>query len=353
MHLHKEQPMSNQSLVTEFLLMNFSETQELRILHFLLFLVLYLATLTGNLLIISAVAFDHHLHTPMYFFLMNLAIIDLSSVSVIIPKSMANILMNSRHISYSGCVAQVFLLIFFVGFDFFLLTVMAYDRYVAICNPLHYQMVMNRKACTEMVALVCISSILYGSLHTSGTFATPFCSNIVNQFFCEIPHLLKLTCSDINEVEMGVLIVSVVFTLGCFVFVIVTYVYIFTAVLRIPSVQGRKKAFSTCLPHLIVFSTLVLSACFAYLRPTSNAPSYFDLAITMIYSMVPPLLNPVIYSMRNKEIKIALSKLLGRKELVTDICLAEFMEKILCELLTLASSVLLDIELAYHVPSSM
>ncbi|XP_062992726.1 olfactory receptor 14A16-like [Elgaria multicarinata webbii] len=305
--------MANLSSVSEFLLLDFSETRELQILYFLVFLVLYLATLTGNLLIISAVAFDHHLHTPMYFFLMNLAIIDLSSVSVIIPKSLANSLMNTRHISYSGCFAQVLLFVFFVTSDFFLLTVMAYDRYVAICNPLQYQIVMNWRACIEMVAVVWISSLLYGGLHTSSTFATPFCSNIVNQFFCDIPHLLKLICSELNLVEAGVIVLGAALGFGGFVFVIVTYVHIFIAVLRIPSVQGRKKFFSTCLPHLIVFSTLLVTGCFAYLRPASDARSDVDLVLTMIFSMAPPLLNPVIYSMRNKQIKQSLSKLLGSR----------------------------------------
>ncbi|XP_061447843.1 olfactory receptor 14A16-like [Rhineura floridana] len=303
--------MDNRSSIYEFLLFGFSEIRELQILHFLLFLILYLAIISGNLLIISAVTFDHHLHTPMYFFLMNLAIQDLGSVSAIIPKSMTNFFNNTRHISYSACVAQVFCFISFVGSDFFLLTVMAYDRYVAICNPLRYEMVMNRQACTQMVAGVWITGLFYGAMHTGGTFAVPFCSNIVNQFYCEIPHLLKLSCANSYLTEVAILAISATIVLGCFVFIIVTYVLIFTEVLRIPSVQGRQKAFSTCLPHLIVFSVYIFTISFAYLRPPSNTPSDLDLALTMIYTFVPPMLNPVIYSMRNKEIKVALSKLLA------------------------------------------
>ncbi|XP_053215954.1 olfactory receptor 14A16-like [Podarcis raffonei] len=310
MHL-KEQSRINQTSISEFLLLEFSEVRELQILHFLLFLVLYLATVTGNLLIISAVAFDHHLHTPMYFFLMNLAMQDLGQVSVIIPKFMSNSLMNTRHISYSGCVAQVLFFLFFLASDFSLLTVMAYDRYIAICNPLQYEVLMNKQACIQMVTSVWISSFFYGVLHTGGTFAPTFCSNIVNQFFCEIPQLLKLTCSDLYLLEIGIVVVSAVIGLGCFIFIIITYVHIFTAVLKIPSVEGRQKAFSTCLPHLIVFSIFVFTGCFAYLKPTSNTPSHLDLALTIIYSMFPPLMNPVIYSMRNKEIKLSVLKLLG------------------------------------------
>ncbi|KAM3821158.1 olfactory receptor 14A16-like [Vipera latastei] len=299
--------------VSTFLLLEFSKTWELQILHFTVFLLLYLTIITGNILIISAVAFDHHLHTPLYFFLMNLAVQDLCSVSVILPKSMINSLLNTREISYFGCVAQVFLFFLFISSDFFLLTVMAYDRYIAICNPLHYEMVMNKQACTWMVTMVWLSGLAYGVIHTSGTFATPFCSNVINQFFCEIPQLLKLACSDLYLIEIGIVVLSVAIGVSCCCFIIVTYVHIFTALLQIPSMQGRQKAFATCLPHIIVFSMFLFTGSTAYLRPTSDTPSYLDLTFTMIYSMLPPLLNPIIYSMRNKAIKKALSKLFRGK----------------------------------------
>ncbi|XP_026543640.1 olfactory receptor 14J1-like, partial [Notechis scutatus] len=178
-----------------FLLLEFSKNRDLQLLHFFIFFMLYLATVTTNLLIISAIAFDHRLHSPMYFFLMNLALQDIGIVSVIVPKSMINSLMGSRHISYSGCAAQIFLFLFFGASDFSLLTVMAYDRYVAICHPLHYERVMNWKACIVIILLVWVTGILYGTLHTTGTFSILFCSNVVNQFFCDIPQLLKLSCS--------------------------------------------------------------------------------------------------------------------------------------------------------------
>ncbi|XP_066485997.1 olfactory receptor 14A16-like [Tiliqua scincoides] len=303
--------MANQTSLSGFLLLEFTKVRELQILHFLVFLVLYLATVTGNLLIISAVAFDHRLHTPMYLFLMNLAIQDLGAVSVIMPKSMANSLLNTRYISFWGCVAQVYLLFLLFTSDISLLTVMAYDRYVAICNPLQYEMVMNKQVCIKMIAGIWIAGFLHGSLHASGTFATPFCSNVVNQFFCEVPPILKLTCSDRNLPETGAIVIGMVLTSGCFVFVIVTYVHIFTVVLKMPSVQGRQKAFSTCLPHLIVFSTFIVTGSIAYLKPIPNAPSNLDLTSTVLYSMVPSMMNPVIYSIRNKEIKMSISKLLG------------------------------------------
>ncbi|XP_005312453.1 olfactory receptor 14A16-like [Chrysemys picta bellii] len=304
--------MSNRTMVTEFLLLGFSDVAELQILHFVVFLVLYLISLLGNLLIITAIALDHHLHTPMYFFLMNLSILDLGAISVTIPKSMANSLMNTRSISYSGCVAQVFLLVFFASADFAILTVMAYDRYVAICQPLHYERVMNRRACVQMAASAWISVILYSAVHTGNTFAISFCGgNVVDQFFCEVPELLKLACSDSDLSEVGFLIFSVCLVSSCFIFITVSYVQIFTTVLRIPSEQGRHKAFSTCLPHLIVVSLFICTGIFAYLKPTSISPSVLNLLVTVLYSVLPPMMNPIIYSMRNKELKDALSKLIG------------------------------------------
>ncbi|XP_070584591.1 olfactory receptor 14A16-like [Erythrolamprus reginae] len=301
--------MENQTTVPYFLLLEFSQNRHLQLLYFFLFFILYLATATTNLLIIFAVVFHHCLHNPMYFFLMNLAVQDLGIVSVIIPKSMTNSLMDTRHISYFGCVTQVFLFVSFETSDFFFLTVMAYDRYVAICHPLHYEMVMNWKACTKIVILVGLTSVLYGMLHTTGTFSMPFCSNVVSQFFCEIPHLLKLSCSGFNLVENGVLVAGFTGALGCFILITVSYVMIFKAVLRIPSVKGRQKAFSTCLPHLIIFSMLLVTSCMAYLKSPSKSPSYLDLTFTVLYSLLPPLLNPIIYSMKNKNIKLVLFKL--------------------------------------------
>ncbi|XP_066485930.1 olfactory receptor 14A16-like [Tiliqua scincoides] len=303
--------MSNKTSISGFLLLQCADLREFQILHFVAFLLLYLGIVSGNLLVISAIVLDHHLHSPMYFFLMNLAIQDVGNVTVFIPKSMANSLMSTRHISYSGCVAQVLLFLFFVASNFALLTAMAYDRYVAICNPLQYEMIMNRGTCIQIIAMVWFTGFLYSVLHTTGTFASPFCSNIVNQFFCEVPQLLKASCSDLYLIEMGVIVFSIFIGIGCFTFIVVTYMHIFNAVRKIRSVQARNKALSTCLPHLIVFSTVSLTACFAYLRPSPDNPSNLDIAITIMYSVAPPMLNPVIYSMRNKEMKNAMRRLLG------------------------------------------
>ncbi|XP_067409597.1 olfactory receptor 14C36-like [Emydura macquarii macquarii] len=304
--------MTNRTTENEFLLLGFSDMRELQLLHFVVFLGIFLVALAGNLLVITTVALSHHLHTPMYFFLMNLSILDLGSISVTVPKSMVNSLLNTRMISYTGCVAQVFLFIFFTEADFAFLTIMAYDRYIAICQPLHYERVMNGRVCVQMAAGAWISGVLHSALHTGNTFALTFCgNNTVDQFFCEIPQLLKLACSDSYLGEVGVIVFNSCLFLSCFLLIIVSYVQIFTTVLRIPTERDRHKAVSTCLPHLIVVSLFISLGVFAYVKPTSISMSGLDLVMAVFYSVVPPVMNPIIYSMRNKEIKGALRKLIG------------------------------------------
>ncbi|XP_040977608.1 olfactory receptor 14A16-like isoform X2 [Aquila chrysaetos chrysaetos] len=303
--------MSNHSSITEFLLLAFADTQELQLLHFWLFLGIYLAALLGNGLIITAVACDHRLHTPMYFFLLNLSLLNLGSISTTVPKSMANSLWDNRAISFLGCAAQVFLLVFLMSAEYFLLTVMAFDRYVAICKPLHYGTLLGSRACVHMAAAAWGCGFLYAVLHTANTFSLPLCQgNAVDQFFCEIPQILKLSCSDAYLREVGVLVVSVFVHFCCFVFIVLSYVQIFRAVLRIPSEQGWHKAFSTCLPHLAVDSLFISTGIFAYLKPPSISSPSLDLVVAVLYSVVPPAMNPLIYSMRNHKIKDALRKVM-------------------------------------------
>ncbi|XP_064360091.1 olfactory receptor 14A16-like [Dromaius novaehollandiae] len=309
-HKAPRKQMSNSSSFNEFLLLAFADTQELQLLHFLLFLGIYLAALLGNGLIITAVACDHHLHTPMYFFLLNLSLLDLGIISTTVPKSMANSLWDTRAISYSGCAAQAFFFFFLFATEFHLLTVMAYDRFVAICRPLHYRTLMDSRACVKMAAAAWASGSLHALLHTANTFSIPLCQgNTVDQFFCEVPQILKLSCSDAYLREVGLLAVGTCLSLGCFIFIVVSYVQIVTVVLRIPSEQGRHKAFSMCLPHLAVVSLFVSTVMFAYLKPPSLSSPSLDLVVAVLYSVVPPAVNPLIYSMRNKELKDALRKL--------------------------------------------
>ncbi|XP_025907977.1 olfactory receptor 14J1-like [Nothoprocta perdicaria] len=301
--------MSNSSSFNEFLLMPFADTRELQLLHFALFLAIHLAALLANGLIITAIACDHRLHTPMYFRL-NLSLLDVGFISTTVPKSMANSLCDTRAISYWGCVAQVFLFVFFTSAEYSLLTIMAYDPYVAICRPLHYGTLLDSRACVKMAAAAWASNFTYGLLHTANTFSIPLCQgNALGQFFCEIPQILKLSCSHCYIREVGLLAISVCLCLGCFLFIVVSYVQIFRAVLRIPSEQGRHKAFSMCLPHLVVVSLFLSTAVFAYLKPPSMSSPALDLVLAVLYSMLPPTVNPLIYSMRNKELKEALRKI--------------------------------------------
>ncbi|XP_025920126.1 olfactory receptor 14C36-like [Apteryx rowi] len=303
--------MSNSSSFNKFLLLAFADTRELQLLHFSLCLGIYLAVLLGNGLVITAVACDHHLHTPMYSFLLNLSVLDLGSISTTVPKSMANSLWDTRAISYSGCAAQVFFSVFLFAAEFYLLTVMAYDRFVAICRPLHYGTIMGSRACVKMAAAAWGTAFLNALLHTANTFSIPLCQgNVVEQFFCEIPQILKLSCSDSYLREVGLLVFSACLGFGCFIFIVLSYMQIFTAVLRIPSESGRRKAFSTCLPHLAVVSLFVSTGLFAYLKPPFFSLPALDLVLAVLYTVVPPAVNPLIYSMRNKELKDGLNKLI-------------------------------------------
>ncbi|XP_066841033.1 olfactory receptor 14C36-like [Anser cygnoides] len=303
--------MSNSSSVSEFLLLAFADTRELQLLHFGLFLGIYLAALLGNGLILTAVACDHRLHTPMYFFLLNLALLDLGCISTTLPKAMANALWDTRAISYQGCAVQVLFLVFLLGAEYSLLTVMSYDRYIAICKPLHYGSLVGSRACAQMAAAAWGSGFLNAVLHTATTFSLPLCQgNAVDQFFCEIPQILKLSCSDAYLREVGLNAITFGLSIGCFVFIVLSYVQIFRAVLRMPSEQGRHKAFSTCLPHLAVVSLFLCTVLFAYLKPPSISSPSLDLVLSFLYSVVPPAVNPLIYSIRNRELRNSVKKVL-------------------------------------------
>ncbi|XP_071886507.1 olfactory receptor 14A16-like [Anas platyrhynchos] len=303
--------MSNSSFPTEFLLLPFADTRDLQLLHFGLFLGIYLAALLGNGLILTAIACNHRLHTPMYFFLFNLALLDLGTITTTVPKAMSNSLWDTRAISYLGCATQIFMFALFVAAEFSFLTIMAYDRYVAICKPLHYGTIMDSRTCVNMAEAAWGSNFLYAVLHTANTFSLPLCQgNALDQFFCEIPQILKLSCSDAYLRELGLVVVTLCLLFLCFVFIVLSYVQIFKTVLRIPSQQGRHKAFSTCLPHLAVVSLFISTGTFAYLKPSSMSSSSLNLMLAVLYSVVPPAVNPLIYSMRNQELKDAVRKMM-------------------------------------------
>ncbi|KAM7020956.1 olfactory receptor 14A16-like [Acridotheres tristis] len=306
--------MSNSSSISHFLLLPLADTRQLQLLHFCLFLAISLAALLANGLIISAVACGHHLHTPMFFFLLNLALTDLGSICTTVPKAMHNSLWDTRHISYEGCAAQVFFFVFFISTEFSLLTIMCYDRYVSICKPLHYGTLLGSRACAHMAAAAWASAFLNALLHTANTFSLPLChGNALGHFFCEIPQILKLSCSKSYLREIWLIMISVCLAFGCFVFIVFSYVQIFRAVLRIPSEQGQQKAFSTCLPHLAVVSLVISTSFLTYLKPLSMSSPSLDLSLSVLYSVVPPAVNPLIYSLRNQELKAAVWKIITRR----------------------------------------
>ncbi|XP_044279516.1 olfactory receptor 14C36-like [Varanus komodoensis] len=297
------------STVTEFLLLGFSEVREQQILHFVVFLSIYLATLMGNFLIILTVASDPQLHSPMYFFLVNLSLSDMCYISTTVPKSMAASLTNNRWISFSECVPQVFFIVTLAGAELSFLTVMAYDRYVAICHPLQYQLIMNWNTCFQMAAASWIGSVINATVHTVSTFRLEFCSSNIKQFFCDIPQLWLISCTDtvVNQWLVLAEIFSII--LFCLLFILVSYGFIFSAVMKMQSAQGRCKVFSTCAPHLTVLSLFLSTSAFSYLRPKALSSPTVDMLAAILYTIMPPLLNPLIYSLRNKDIHRGMSKI--------------------------------------------
>ncbi|XP_068963247.1 olfactory receptor 14C36-like [Petaurus breviceps papuanus] len=305
--------------VTEFLLMGFSDTRELQILYSLLFFLIYSAGLMGNLLIVIVTTVDSRLHTPMYFFLRNLSIVDACLISVTIPQASINCLVNNRTISITGCAVQIFLVFFLAYVEFTLLTVMARDRYVAICRPLLYPVIMSPRVCVQMTLICLFTGLLYAGFHTGYTFRLSFCqSNVIHQFFCDIPSLLKISCSETFSHILSLLVSGMVIGVGCFVFITASYISIFSTVLKFPVKEDQRKAFSTCVPHIIVVSLFLISSSYVHLQPPSNSYSIKDIISSIFYSIISPFLNPIIYSLRNKQIKEAARIVLNRK-----LCLKE------------------------------
>ncbi|XP_007952459.1 olfactory receptor 1361-like [Orycteropus afer afer] len=302
----------NKTGVTEFLLLGLSGQPTKEEILFWLFLWMYLVTITGNFLIILAISCDSHLHIPMYFFLANLSCVDICFSSVITPKMLVNHMLGSKSISYVECVIQIYFFITFINTDGFLLSVMAYDRYVAICSPLHYTMIMRPKLCVLLVTISWITTNLHALLHTLLMVQLTFCSsNVVHHFFCDPYPILKLSCSDTFINDLMVFTVGGVIFLTPFTCIIVSYAYIFSNVLKLPSACGIRKALSTCGSHLTVVSLFYGGILGVYMHPSSSY-SVQDTVATVIFTVVTPLVNPFIYSLRNHDIKGALRKLIIR-----------------------------------------
>ncbi|XP_038603621.1 putative olfactory receptor 14L1 [Tachyglossus aculeatus] len=265
----------------------------------MLFLRVYLTPLMGNLLIVTITTLDLCLHTPMYFFLRNVALIDLCLISVTVPKSDVNSMTNIRSISFLGCVLQVLFFISLASTEMSFLTVMSHDRYATICHPLCYEVVINRETCGKMATTSWLSGDLSGLMHMAATFSEPFCGyNVIQHFFCDTPHLLIHFNSIVILREVKVTTFTTGLPLLCFVSIIISYIAIFSVVLKIPTVEGRSKAFSTCLAYLVVVTLCLSVGAFVFLNPKSNSPSGMDLFLSIFYSTVPPATNSIIYSLK-------------------------------------------------------
>ncbi|XP_067399098.1 olfactory receptor 11A1-like [Emydura macquarii macquarii] len=299
----------NQTSITEFVLLGFGTLPELQILLFLLFLVIYFATMAGNILIMVLVVTDQHLHTPMYFFLGNLSCLETCYTSTILPRLLASLLTGDRTISVSGCITQFYFFSSLLVTECLLLSVMSYDRYLAIVKPLHYAARMSGRSCLQLAAGSWIGGFLASSITALLISQLTFCGpNAIDHFFCDFIPLVKLSCNDPQLMEMLSLTLSLIFSLVPFLLTVMSYLCIITTILRIPSTTGRQKAFSTCSSHLIVVSIYYGTLLIAYMFPTAHTLRDFKKVLSVVYTVLTPLVNPLIYTLRNKEVKEALRK---------------------------------------------
>ena len=298
------------TVVTYFRLRGLSINQNVQMAAFAMFLVFYVLTLIGNILIVITIIDDHHLHTPMYFFLSNLSFIDVCHSTVTVPKMLIDTWSEEKLISFDACVTQMFFLHLFDCTEIFLLTVMAYDRYVAICKPLQYMTVMSWKVCVLLVVALWTGGTIHSIALTSLTIKLPYCDpDEIDNFFCDVPQVIKLACTDTHIIEMLIVSNSGLISVVCFVVLVVSYAVTLVS-LRQQISEGRRKALSTCAAHLTVV-TLFLGHCiFIYSRPSTSLPE--DKVVSVFFTTVTPLLNPIIYTLRNEDMKNALNKLMGR-----------------------------------------
>ncbi|XP_006266811.1 olfactory receptor 6C74-like [Alligator mississippiensis] len=299
--------MENQTMVTEFIFSSITSDPQLEIFFFFLLLLVYLLTLMGNIIIITITLLDHRLHTPMYFFLRNYSFLDIVFTLDFIPKMLINLLVKKKTISFPSCFIQVFFFFLPGVAELFLLAVMSLDRYVAVCIPLRYTTIMNSSVCWQLVLGSWLLSFLLMFPATIMTSQLVFCGpNIINHFFCDFNPLFQLSCSDTQFMQLFILGLAIISLLGTLTVSIICYGYIIWTVMRIPSTSGKKKAFSTCSAHLMVVTILYGSCIFTYVRPVHSVWTSFDKAVAVLNTVVIPLFNPFIYSLRNKQVKKAL-----------------------------------------------
>uniref|UniRef100_A0A8C8Z6R4 Olfactory receptor n=1 Tax=Prolemur simus TaxID=1328070 RepID=A0A8C8Z6R4_PROSS len=304
----------NQTFVAEFIFLGLSQDLKTQILLFILFLLIYLLTVLGNLLIIILIFMDSTLHTPMYFFLRNLSFADLCFSTSIVPQVLVHFLVKRKNISFFACMTQVIVFLLVGCTECALLAVMSYDRYVAVCKPLHYSTIMTQQVCLKLAIGSWASGTLVSLVDTTFTFHLPYRGwNIINDYFCELPALLKLASADTYSTEMAIFAMGVVILLAPVSLILASYWHIISTVIQMQSGEGRLKAFSTCGSHLIVVVLFYGSGIFTYMRPNSKTTKVQDKMISVFYTMMTPMLNPIIYSLRNKDVKGAVRKLAGRK----------------------------------------
>ncbi|KAM3936751.1 olfactory receptor 10G2-like [Leptodactylus fuscus] len=299
----------NYSSVTEFVLIGLPHPEVMKIPLFMLFSFIYICTLLGNILLISAVKGNPHLHTPMYLFLLNLSFLDIFLSTVTLPKMLTHFLQKETIISFQECISQLYFFHFFGSTECFLYTVMAYDRFLAICRPLRYPNLMNLKLCRQFVAGIWFTGCLHSMIHTTLTFRLPFCGpNKIDYFFCDVIPILKLVCAD-TSLNKAIIITNIgAVALICFLMILVSYAHIISTILKIKSSEGRRKTFSTCAAHMISVFFYYGPPVFIYLSP--NSMDYVtEESIAVFYTLVTPMLNPIIYSLRNKEVKTSLKRM--------------------------------------------
>ncbi|XP_067386612.1 olfactory receptor 6N1-like [Emydura macquarii macquarii] len=299
----------NQTDVMEFILLGFRDLLDLQIFLFLVFLVIYVTTVAANTLIVVLVVIDRHLHTPMYFLLGNLSCLETCSICIILPRMLANLLTGDRTISVSGCFTQLYVYGFLVGTECYLLAAMSYDQYLAICKPLHYSIFMNPRFCLQLAAGSWLNGCLAPAIFLFFLSQLIFCGpNKIDLFYCDSIPLMELSCSDTHLVILLDFILACVFTLPPFLLTLTSYACIIATILRIPSTTGKQRAFSTCSSHLIVVTVFYGTLMIVYLLPKSDTLRELNKVVSLCYTVLIPLVNPLIYSLRNREVKEALSK---------------------------------------------
>ncbi|XP_066110086.1 olfactory receptor 5B2-like [Saccopteryx bilineata] len=313
--------MENRTEVTYFILLGLTQVLELQVPLFIMFTLIYLITVVGNLGTIVLILLDSRLHTPMYFFLSNLSLVDFFYSSAVTPKVIAGLLIGNKVISYIACAVQMFFFVAFATAENYLLASMAYDRYAAVCKPLHYTTTMTTGMCVRLAIGSYICGFLNASFHVGDIFSLSFfCkSNVVNHFFCDVPAVTALSCSDTHKSEVFLVFMSSFNVFIALLVILISYLFIFITILKMHSTHGHQKALSTCASHLIAVSIFYGTVIFMYLKPSSSHSMDTDKMASLFYSMVIPMLNPLVYSLRNKEVKIALKAVVEKAHFSTEL----------------------------------